>query len=101
MAGHHIAAALVTGERFHLDRVFAGVEDQLLDHFATEFDNVGQIDEAAILRVAVDDPAGVTDPVGEQLRLPALTLESDVVLEGDAHRIGGSLAVVHRIDRLG
>ena len=65
-----------------------------------QFDDVGVIDEPPVLRRGGLHPSCVTHPMGEEMDVPALTLESDVVLERYAHRLGGRAVVVHRVDRL-
>ena len=74
--------------------------DALFGDFGCELDDVGEVDEFAVLRLALLDPAAVTAPMGQVMNLPALALEADVVLVLGAHGIRSPQVVVHRIDRL-
>src|SRR5439155_9468250 len=85
---HHRLAALVAGSGADIDDVLAVGVNSLASHFTGQLDDVREIDELAVLRLAFLDPTAVSAPVREMVDLPALALETDVVLEFRAHGAG-------------
>jgi hypothetical protein len=93
-------AALVARLGSDVDDVLAISVDALVDDNPGELDDVRQVDELAVLGLALLDPPAISAPVSEMVYLPALALKADVVLVLRAHRVGGLQVVVHRVDRL-